>query len=183
LPRYSHTWDVQKALNYLDALGDNQTLSLKQLSWKVTMLIALSRPSRSANLSKLDISKRVYKPDGVCFYPNTLAKQSRSTLQISNFFFPSLPGGSRLCLVLTLKEYKSRTQPLRGRETNLLIAIIKPHKAVSSSTVARWWKPQALTLQYLVPTLLEEPPLQQLLQWGCQPLTFSKLQAESAFLL
>ncbi|XP_065904039.1 uncharacterized protein [Dysidea avara] len=140
LPRYTQTWDVQKVLNYLDSLGDNQLLSLKHLTWKVTMLLALSRPSRSADLSKLDISKRVYKPDGVCFYPNTLAKQSRSTSQISNFFFLSLPEGNRLCPVSTLKEYESRTQPLRGRETNLLIAIIKPHKAVSSSTVARWLK-------------------------------------------
>ena len=137
-------------LNYIDTLGDNQTLSLKHLSWKVTMLLALSRPSRSADLSKLDISKWVYKPDGVCFYPSTMAKQSRSTSQITNFFFPSLPGGSRLCPVSTLKEYESRIQPLRERETKLLVAIIKPHKAVSSSTVARWlkpyWKFQALIL-------------------------------------
>ena len=140
LPRYSQTWDVQKVLNYIDTLGDNQTLSLKHLSWKVTMLLALSRPSRSADLSKLDISKRVYNPDGVCFYPSTLAKQSRSTSQITNFFFPFLPGGSRLCPVSTLKEYESRTQPLPERETKLLVAIIKPHKAVSSSTVARWLK-------------------------------------------
>ena len=87
LPRYTHTWDVQKVLNYLDSLGDNKTLSLKHLSWKVAMLLALSRPSRSADLSKLDLSRHVYKPDGVCFYPSALAKQSRSTSQISNFFF------------------------------------------------------------------------------------------------
>ena len=40
----------------------------------------------------------------------------------------------------TLKEYEKRTKSLRGEETKLLIAIIKPHKAVSSSTVARWFK-------------------------------------------
>jgi len=100
----------------------------------------VSRPSRSADLPKLDLSKRVYKPDGVCFYLNILVKQSRSTSKINTFFFPSLPGGSRLCPVRTLKEYEARTQPLWGRETNLLVAIIKPHKAVSSSTVAIWLK-------------------------------------------
>ena len=31
LPRYSQTWDVQKVLNYIDTLGDNQMLSLKRL--------------------------------------------------------------------------------------------------------------------------------------------------------
>ena len=59
LPRYSHTWDVQKVLNYLNSLGDNRTLSLKHLSWKVTMLLALSHLSRSADLSELDLSRRV----------------------------------------------------------------------------------------------------------------------------
>ena len=140
LPCYSHTWDVQKVLNYLDSLGNNRTLSLKHLSWKVTMLLALSCPSRSADLSKLDLSRHVYKPDGVCFYPRALAKQSRSTSQITNFIFPSLPGESRLCPVSNLKEYEDKTEPLRRRKTNLLVTIIKPHKAVSSSTVARWLK-------------------------------------------
>ena len=105
LPCYSHTWDVQKVLSYLTSLGEDPSLSLKHLSWKVTMLLALSRPSRSADLSKLDLSRRVYKPDDVCFYPSALAKQSRSTSQISNFFFPSFPGEDRLCPVSTLKEY------------------------------------------------------------------------------
>lgn len=127
LPRYSHTWDVQNVLNYLDSLSDNRTLSLKHLSWKVTMLLALSRPSRSADLSKLDLSRRVYKSDGVCFYPRALAKQSRSTSQITNFISPSLPGESRLCPVSTLKEYEDRTEPFQGRETNPLVTIIKPH--------------------------------------------------------
>ena len=134
LPHYSHTWDIQKVLSYLTSLGEDPSLSLKHLSWKVTMLLALSRPSRSA-----DLSKCVYKPDSVCFYPSTLAKQSRFTSQITNFFFPSFPGEDRLCPASTLKEYEKRTKSLWGRETKLLIAIIKPHKAVSS-TVARWLK-------------------------------------------
>ena len=119
LPRYSHTWDVQRVLNFLTSLGENHSLSLKHLSWKVTMLLALSRPSRSADLSKLDLSRHVYKPDGVCFYPSTLAKQSRSTSQITNFFFPSLPGEDSLCPVSTLKEYENRTKSLQGGETKV----------------------------------------------------------------
>ena len=101
------------------------------------MLLALSRPSRSADLSQLDLSRRVYKPDGVCFYPSALSKQSR---QRAHFFFPSLPDNQRLCPVIPLKTYEERTQPFRGKETKLLVAMIKPHKAISSSTVARWLK-------------------------------------------
>ena len=90
LPRYTHTWDVQTVLDFLRSLGDNKELSLKHLSWKVTMLLALSHPSRSADLASLDLSRRVYKPDGVCFYPSALSKQSRQGSQIVHFFFPSL---------------------------------------------------------------------------------------------
>ena len=49
LPRYTQTWSVQLVLDYLLSLGENKTLSLKHLSWKVAMLLALTRPSRSAD--------------------------------------------------------------------------------------------------------------------------------------
>ena len=127
-------------LNYLENLGENQSLSLKALSWKLTMLRALTRPSRSADLSQLDLSRRVHKPDGVCFYPNVLAKQSRQGSQIANFFFPSFPGNPTLCPVMVLKAYEDKTGPIRGDETKLLISFIKPYRAVTSSSVARWLK-------------------------------------------
>ena len=140
LPRYTTTWNVQLVLNYIESLGDNQNISLKLLSFKLTMLLALTRPSRSADLSQLSISHRVYKSDGVCFYPQSLTKQSRQGSQIATFFFPSLPDNSKLCPVVTLKAYEARTQPFRGKETRLLLAIIKPNHPISSSTVARWLK-------------------------------------------
>ena len=83
LPRYTNTWNVQTALNYLEGLGENQFLSLKVLTWKLTMLLALTCPSRSADLSQLDLGRKAYKPDGVCFYPNALAQQSRQGSQIA----------------------------------------------------------------------------------------------------
>jgi len=134
LPRYTSTWNVQTVLNYLEGLGENQSLSLKALSWKLTMLLALTRPSRSADLSQLNLRR---KADGVCFYPNVLAKQSRQGSQIAKFSFPANPV---LCPVMALKAYEYKTKPIRGDETRLLISFIKPHKAVTSSSVARWLK-------------------------------------------
>jgi hypothetical protein len=44
--------------------------------------------------------------------------------------------------VNTLKEYEVRTRPLRTEELGnmhkLLLAIVKPHKPVAASTIARW---------------------------------------------
>ena len=104
------------------------------------MLLALTCPSRSADLSHLDLSRRIYKPDRVCFYPNTLVKQSTQGFHIAKFFFPSFPDNPLLCPVTTLKAYEERTKPIRGKESKLLISTIKLCKAVSSSSVTRWLK-------------------------------------------
>ena len=58
------------------------------------------------------------------------------------FFFLSFPHDPGLCPVVTLKAYEDRTAPYRGDETRLLLALIKPYRAVTSSTIARWLKSQ-----------------------------------------
>lgn len=47
LPRYTRTWNVQSVLSHI-SVWVNDSLSLKQLSWKTAMLLALTRPPRSA---------------------------------------------------------------------------------------------------------------------------------------
>ena len=72
------------------------------------MLLALSRPSRSAYLASLDLSHRACKPDGVCFYPSALSKQSRQSSQIVRFFFPSLADDPQLCPAAALRRELSK---------------------------------------------------------------------------
>ena len=59
---------------------------------------------------------------------------------MSEFFFPSFPGNTKLCLSTTLKDYNMRMESLRKGEPRLFIVIIKPHGAVVASTIARWLK-------------------------------------------
>ena len=47
---------------------------------------------------------------------------------------------SRWCVVTTLKEYISRTEQLRGSESQLFVSYSKPHKSVSRDTISRWMK-------------------------------------------
>ena len=110
---------------------------MKQLSLKIVMLLALTR---SADLSQLDLKGRQFKPDGVTFLPTQLAKQSRQNKFLTDFFFPSFPQNRLLCPVTTLRAYEQSTATIRGTETRLFLAMIKPHKPVSSSTIARWLK-------------------------------------------
>ena len=61
------------------------------------------------------------------------ARQSRQGKQITEFFFPAFPHDPGLCPVVTLKAYEDRTVPVRGTESKLFLALIKPFKAI-----ARW---------------------------------------------
>ena len=131
-------------LNYIETLGHSIDLSLKLLSLKTVFLLAITRPSRSVDLSNLDMSRMQSHSSGVSFLPNSLAKQSRQGKSIESFFFPSFPSNKTLCPVNTLQAYLSRTAPLRQKESRLFISFIKPHKAVTSSSIARWLR---LTLE------------------------------------
>ena len=108
------------------------------------MLLALTRPSRAVDLSRLDLSRRRFLPEGVTFSPAVLAKQSRQDKQLAEFFFPAFPHNTLLCPVETLRVYEDRTRTLRQSTSDgaewLFVALIKPHGAVSSSTIARWLK-------------------------------------------
>ena len=55
---------------------------------------------------------------------------------VNVFAFPDLPS---ICPVLSLKDYLVRTAPLHHADSNkLFISLCKPHKSVSSQTLA-WW--------------------------------------------
>ena len=75
-PRYAAFWDVGVVIQHIKGLGTNKDITLKQLTMKTAMLLALTRPSRSADLSKLNLQMRSFKSNGVVFRPVHLAKQS-----------------------------------------------------------------------------------------------------------
>ena len=128
-------------LRYFETLGPSSSLSLKLLTFKLVMLMALTRPSRSANLASLQLDRRRYKPEGVVFLPATLAKQSSQGRVLREFFFPSFPHNDILCPVEILKQYEKSTAVLQPKDVNkLFVAIKKPHQPVASCTIARWLK-------------------------------------------
>ena len=104
------------------------------------MLLALTRPSRSADLSKLDMRFRTYTAKGVIFQPTHLSKQSRSSKPIREFFFPFYVADEDICPVRALQSYKERTLSFREKNTKptLLLSWIGKHDPMSSSTIARW---------------------------------------------
>ena len=106
------------------------------------MLLALTRPSCSVDVSSLSLARRRFSPEGVTF---CLQLWLNSPVRVNpwlNFSgFPSFSHDESLCPVQTLQQYELVTSPFRlGDQQELFLAIVTSHKPVSSCTIARWLK-------------------------------------------
>ena len=144
-PRYLATWDVSVVLSYLRTLSPKEDLSLKEVTFKLTTLMALVCATRADASYKLDLQFRVFKYDGMSFTVPQLIETSDPKKPSSKLFFPAFPQDRRLCPVTSLKHYEGLTKELRpgisDNESNpLFLSILSPHKPVTSSTLSRWMK-------------------------------------------
>ena len=95
-PRYTSTWDVNLVLEYITHLGENKDLSLKQLSFKLLVLMSLVSASRVSELHALDLRFRYHRPNGVLFKLASLTKKRQPGAALKECFFASFPEDSRL---------------------------------------------------------------------------------------
>ena len=121
------------------------TLNLKELTLKLVTFILLVSGQRGQTIHLLNISNMRVSADSYTFLFSRLLKQTRPgspnpTVTLTAF------RDSRLCVVTTLKEYISRTESLRGSESQLFVSYSKPHKAVSRDTISRWVKTVLLSV-------------------------------------
>ena len=81
-------------------------------------------------------------PEGVVFQDAGLAKQSRVGKPRADFF-PAFENVA-LCPMAILRAYEQKTESFRVQEdterTRLFLTVVKLHKPISSSTLARWLK-------------------------------------------
>ena len=139
-PRYSQTWDVSLVLKYLRTLSPVNKLSLKLLSMKLAMLIALTLASRSQSLHLLSLINMKKGYSSYILYYSGLLKQSKSGRNNPVVELKAFPPDRRLCVVFVLKEYLKRTEELHGNNTCLFISFVKPYGPVTKDTISRWLK-------------------------------------------
>ena len=142
-PRYKQTWEVAQVLKFLKEQGPNEKLSLKDLTHKLAMLLALVLAHRCSDLVRLSLQGRRYTPEGVSLIPRGVAKQSAPGREkaLQPIWIPVFPEDQLLCPVSCLSAYEKATESFRGQGTDcLFIATVSPHKPVVSSTIARWLK-------------------------------------------
>ena len=139
-PRYLEVWDVRVVLNHLRKLAPAGTLSLKQLTHKVVVLIALISAQRAQSLQKLRLDNCQIEQGKIVFYVDELIKQSRPGRVGCKLELPAYPPDRRLCVVTYIKKYIDLTKHVRKEEKALLISYKKPYKKVTVQTVSRWIK-------------------------------------------
>jgi hypothetical protein len=126
LPRYSETWDVTIVINYLAALGPPDGLTMKVLTYKVVMLLALLSGQRRQTLHALDINGMQLDSDKCIFTIRTLLKTSRVGHHLPPIKLLAFKPDPALCIVTHLERYIDRTRDLRGNQAQLLI-VFKNH--------------------------------------------------------
>ena len=137
LPKYTFFWDVRTVLDHLSSWNSPKMLDLKQLSVKSVTLLAINCHGRSSDLTSLDLSQHWSSDSKIVFWSGKLLKQSNPSKPFKKFEVQK-DQDVRICPFVHLKEYIDRTSSLRQNATQLFVSYVKPHKPVTSSTLARW---------------------------------------------
>ena len=137
--KYQETWDINQVLNYLRTLPPVKELSLKDLTMKLTMLLAILATSRCQTLRFLNIKNMKRGVSRYSFMITDMLKQSRPGYIVKPLQFSAYPVNRKLCVYTVLNEYLKRTKHKRSSDY-LLVSYIKPFGQVTTATISRWIK-------------------------------------------
>lgn len=137
-PRYMTTWNVDLVLNLLRTWPEDGTLSLRQISLKVTMLMALTGAMRRSELQLLQIHHMLDKGNAIEFHIEGLTKTRRVGQAPYIIKFQEYQQEPKLNVAASIRHYITRTAQIRGEQTQMLISYVKPHRAITPCSVARW---------------------------------------------
>lgn len=137
-PKYSEIWDVDVVLQYLELLKPLEKITLKELSLKLVMLLALTSGQRCQTLILLDTAQMKKTDKYFLFTLTEHVKQNRPGNVMSSFYARKFTD-NELCVYTVLEVYLERTKELR-KGSQLLILYAKPYKPVGTSTIGRWIK-------------------------------------------
>lgn len=137
--KYTEIWDVSVVFSYIQSLSPVDKLSLKELTLKLVVLILLVSGQRGQTVHLLSIDHMVFIYSCHTFHIVDHLKQS--TPGVKHPLVELRPFEDKtLCVVTTLKEYLTRTQPLRGSQSQLFISYNRPCRRVNRETISRWVK-------------------------------------------
>ena len=140
LPKYTDTWDVNTVLEYLERFVPLEKLTLKELTLKTCMLLALVTGQRGHALYSLKLTDvKMYSKKCVLLF-SSLLKTTRPGVHNEPAEITALDENETLCPVKHLEQYIQKTRTLRGETQQVFISHSKPHAPVGKQTWSRWIK-------------------------------------------
>ena len=136
-PRYSRFWDVTIVFDYLKSLPSNIHLNLRDLGFKVAILLLLVTGHRGQTIVALSLKNAHVDREEIVFELDKLIKSNRLGDPMSLVSLQRFPDDKKLCVVAAIKQYIALTADLRTSK-QLLVSYIKPHGPISRDTLARW---------------------------------------------
>jgi integrase len=137
-PKYSETWDVNIVLGFIKKWYPLNTLSLKDLTYKLVILLALTTGQRCQTLVSLNTQTMTKTVKHYVFHLNDHVKQNRPGYVFSTVFVRRYHQ-QEVCVYRTLEHYLDRTAAIR-RSNKLFVSVVKPHDKISTNTLSRWIK-------------------------------------------
>lgn len=139
-PRYDFTWDVDKVLREIKSWGPTANLGLKDLSLKLTILMALCSASRASELANLNVEFMQDTGKEITFGLPGLTKTRKVGQKAHRISFAEYPEDPNLDVSICIRRYIARTETVRRHHNQLLISFQKPHNPIATCSVARWIK-------------------------------------------
>ena len=141
-PKYCFICNVQTVIEFIrKEWGRIQELSDKFLTYKLTMLLALTSASRVLGLQHLNIRFMVKTPSSFTFNFHKLHKAWKKGKSPLFVVFHTFKEDSSLYVVEVLNEYLKRSEKWRtSDDCQLLLSFVQPHKPIVSSNISEWIK-------------------------------------------
>ena len=138
IPRYTSTWNVDTVLNFLDMKTPLSSISLKDLTHKTAMLIALASGSRAQSIHMMNLDLMKESTNLFTFYFDSPLKTSRINSKPQIIEVRRMEG-SACCVYSAVAEYIKRTKSLR-KTSHFWISWNKPYSGVTRDSISRWLK-------------------------------------------
>ena len=134
--KYVAIWDPDRLLNHIMLI---QPVSLKNTSYKLACLFMILAGTRINTLSHLKITNMFLTDQEVTFTFSDCLKHSRRGFKTAPITYRAFPHNSQLCPVIALRQYMEYRLTI-SNDPHLFVILVKPHRAASADTLARWVK-------------------------------------------
>lgn len=140
-PKYNFTWDPHPVLNKMAEWFPLDKISVKQLTFKMVVLLALISGQRLQTLAKINIKHIKETNDSLqVFIIEKLKTSGKNRLQ-PVLILPFFREKPELCLASVILQYLKVTASLRPeKEEKLILTLKNPIHAASSQTISHWIK-------------------------------------------